>query len=243
MNKDSHAMAVNVIKFQYYNFKFMECREIVLFETLIVLGGISFGQKEEFYHSTQTLVEETGIKRYTVDKILKRFKDLGLIEYSIKGMPQVKYIKVSWGNILELLPEIYHFDKVKIYFGGTTKPLIDFYKQYAENDKSIAENIKEENIKKNIKKEYKKEITYKIDVEENFKLMLKNERYVNMTMDKFHFTHEKFIEMYKRFNRQLVLKNDTKKTPKEYCSHFYSWYMKKFNINEITGKKNPTIFF
>ena len=73
-NKDQHGLAINIIKFQYFNLEFFNCQEIVLYETIMVLGGISFAKKEEFYHSTQTLAEKTGIKRHSVDRILIKFK-------------------------------------------------------------------------------------------------------------------------------------------------------------------------
>ena len=237
--EDKHPLSINILKYQYYNYKFFNCQEIVLYETLIVLGGLSFGSKQEFFHSTETLARKTGIKRHSIDKALKKFKDLRFIDYNVRGMPQVKYISVIWDNILEMLPKIYQFDKVEEYFGGSTQPLIDFYKLLAENNEKIAENTEEKNSIKNSKEENKKEFNYKVDVEENFKIMLANERYVKMTMEKFHLTRERFIELYELFNKHLILRNDVKKTPKEYCGHFYSWYIKKFRINESSGKPKP----
>ena len=154
--KDKHGLAINIMKFQYFNFQFFNCQEIVLYETIMVLGGISFAKKEEFYHSTQTLAGKTGIKVHSINKILRKFKDLGIIDYQIKGMPQVKHLRILWDNILEMLPEIYQFDKVEEYFGGSTQPLIDFYKQLAENNEKIAENTEEKNIIKNNTEEYEK---------------------------------------------------------------------------------------
>ena len=162
---DKHGLAINIIKFQYYNLDFFNCQEIVLYETLVVLGGISFAKKEEFYHSTQTLAGKTGIKEHSINKILRKFKDLGLIDYQIKGMPQVKHFRIYWDNILEMLPEIYQFDKVEEYFGGSTQPFIDYYKQLAENNEKIAENTEEKNIIKNNTEEYEKKI--KKEIEEN----------------------------------------------------------------------------
>ena len=237
MKNDNHPLAINIIKYQFYNFNFFCCQEVILYETLVVLGGISFRKKNEFFHSTLTLSEKTGIKCHSVDKILKRFKKIGIINYEIKGMPKVKFIKLVWANILEILPEIYQFDKVKEYFGGSTEPLIDFYKLLAENKEKIAEEEKEKNNIKNIKKENKKEINYKIDVEENYKIMRANKRYIKMIMEEFQLNREKFINIFKMFNKHLVLTNDIKKTPKEYCSHFYSWYRKKFNKNGMPKLK------
>ena len=156
--KDKHGLAINIMKFQYYNFEFFNCQEIVLYETLIVLGGNSFAKREEFFHSTQTIVDKTGIKRHSVDRIMVKFKKMGIIDYQIKGMPKVKFIKILWENILEILPEIYQFDKVEEYFDGSTKPLIDFYQLLAENNEKFADNTEEKNNIKNSKEEYKKEI-------------------------------------------------------------------------------------
>ena len=238
-NKDKHGLAINIKKFQCFNFEFFNCQEIVLYETLMVLGGKSFAKREEFYHSTESLVNKTGIKKHTVNETMIRFKQLGILDYQIKGMPQVKHIRILWSNILQMLPEIYQFDKVEEYFDGSIQTLIDFYQQLAENNEKIAENTEEKNNIKNSKEENKKEFNYKVDVEENFKIMLANERYVKMTMEKFHLTREGFIELYELFNKHLILRNDVKKTPKEYCGHFYSWYIKKFRINESSGKPKP----
>ena len=163
-NNDKHGLAINILKFQYYNFEFFNCQEIVLYENIVVLGGISFASKEEFFHSTETLAGKTGVKRYSVDRILRRFKGLGFIDYQIKGMPQVKHIKILWDNILEMLPEIYQFDKVEEYFGGSTQPLIDFFQQLAKSDKKIAENTEEKNNTKNNIEEYEEEIKKEITV-------------------------------------------------------------------------------
>ena len=157
-NIDKHGLAINILKFQYFNFEFFNCQEIVLYETLMVLGGKSFAKREEFFHSTQTLADKTGIKRHSVDRILIKFKEMGIIDYQIKGMPKVKHIRILWKNILEMLPEIYQFDKVEEYFDGSTKPLIDFYQLLAENNEKFADNTEEKNNIKNSKEEYKKEI-------------------------------------------------------------------------------------
>ena len=77
-------------------------------------------------------------------------------------MPKVKHIRIFWDNILEMLPEIYQFDKVKEYFGGSTQPLIDFYKLLAENNEKIAENTEEKNNIKNSIAEYNEELEKEI---------------------------------------------------------------------------------
>ena len=118
--KDKHGLAINIMKFQYFNFQFFNCQEIVLYETIMVLGGISFAKKEEFYHSTQTLAGKTGIKVHSINKILRKFKDLGIIDYQIKGMPQVKHLRILWDNILEMLPE---FQWVPVQGNVNTQPV------------------------------------------------------------------------------------------------------------------------
>jgi len=162
-NKDKHGLAINIKKFQCFNFEFFNCQEIVLYETLMVLGGKSFAKREEFYHSTESLVNKTGIKKHTVNETMIRFKQLGILDYQIKGMPQVKHIRILWDNILEMLPKIYQFDKVEEYFGGSTQTLIDFYKLLAENNEKIAENTEEKNSIKNNTEEFKKELKKEIN--------------------------------------------------------------------------------
>ena len=158
MKLDKHPLAVNVLKFQYYNFDFFSCQEIVLFETLVVVGGISFKKKDEFFHSTQTLSDKTGIKKHSINKIIKRFDELNIINIKVKGMPRVKFFILNWDQIIELLPQIYQFDEVEEYFGGSTQPFIDYYKQLAENNEKIPENNEEKNIIKNNTEEYEKKI-------------------------------------------------------------------------------------
>ena len=193
-HKDKHGLAINILKFQYYNFKFMDCREIIIFETLIVVGGISYAEKEEFFHSTQTLSDKTGIKRHSVDKILRKFKNLGFIDYQVKGMPQVKHIRIIWENILEMLPEIYQFDKVEGYFGGSAKTLIDYYKQFVENNKKITENTKEKNTTKNSKEVYKEE--YKKEINVN----AESARKLNLYQDHFNNVLRKSLENYNQLH-------------------------------------------
>lgn len=149
MKIDNHPLAVNCLKFQYYNFNFFSCQEIVLFETLIVLGGISFKKKDEFFHSTKTLTDKTGIKKHTVDKSIERFETLGIVNVEVKGMPRVKFYKMNWDNIIELLPEIYQFDDFRKQFNESTQPLYDFFHQCAENNQEKNSN---KNINQNIKK-------------------------------------------------------------------------------------------
>ena len=166
MKIDNHPLAVNCLKFQYYNFDFFSCQEIVLFETLIVLGGISFRKKEEFFHSTKTLTDKTGIKKHTVDKSIERFETLGIVDVEVKGMPRVKFYKMNWDNIIELLPEIYQFDDFRKLFNESIEPLYDFFHLCAGNDQEKNNN---KNIHKYSKKENNDDALAKADDIDNFK--------------------------------------------------------------------------
>lgn len=98
-------MAINIIKLQRYNFNFFKLEEIILFEYLIV-KAISF--KKEFYHSSATIEEETGIKRGKLDSILQNFCTLGFISIDVRSFPKVKYFTVNFHWILENLNNIYN---------------------------------------------------------------------------------------------------------------------------------------
>lgn len=171
MKIDNHPLAVNCLKFQYYNFDFFSCQEIILFETLIVLGGISFRKKEEFFHSTKTLTDKTGVKKHTVDKSIERFETLGIIDVEVKGMPRVKFYKMNWSNIIELLPEIYKFDDFRKQFNESTQPLYDFFNQCAENDQEKNSN---KNSNKNNNKENNDNALARVEDIDNFKGFLSN---------------------------------------------------------------------
>ena len=160
MKIDNHPLAVNCLKFQYYNFNFFSCQEVVLFETLIVLGGISFKKKDEFFHSTKTLTDKTGVKKHTVKKSIERFETLGIIDVEVKGMPRVKFYKMNWDNIIELLPEIYQFDDFRKQFNESIEPLYEFYKLCSENDQEKNSN---KNSKQNNKKENEDDALAKAD--------------------------------------------------------------------------------
>ena len=107
---------------------------------------LSFAKKEEFFHSTETLVKKTGIKRHTVNKILNKFNKKGIIEFEVKGMPRVKYFKLKW-NIIKLLPHIYQFDEYRKLFNESEKQLIEFFKQLSKTIKKriIIRQFKKEN--------------------------------------------------------------------------------------------------
>ena len=64
-------LALNILKFKNYNFNYFSCEEAIFFEYLIVKGQ-SFKFKE-FFHSTETISSETGIKKHSLNSIIKKF--------------------------------------------------------------------------------------------------------------------------------------------------------------------------
>src|SRR5688572_6276471 len=110
--QDTVPLAINIIKFQRYNFKFFSSEEVIIFEYFTV-KAISFKLKE-FYHSSATIEKETGIKRSKLETILHRFVDLKILSITVKGMPKVKWFKVHFKEIYNLLPKIYMSEKGKL---------------------------------------------------------------------------------------------------------------------------------
>ena len=104
MKPDKHPFAVNIRKLQRYNFEFFTTEEAVFFEYIVVKSKLFNG---EFYHSGQTIRQETGIKRSALNTIVSRFQALGIFKVEVKGMPSVRYFWVDYRKIIELLPQIY----------------------------------------------------------------------------------------------------------------------------------------
>lgn len=147
--EDKHPLAINALKLQRYNFNYFNCEEVVLFEYLVV-KGMSFKTRDEFFHSTTTITNETGIKKHSLNTIIEKFKKLGIIEVVVKGMPRVKYFKVIYPKIIELLPNIYQSAENGKLSADFRKILTDFFQP-------LAENYLKKNIIQNNKKEHKKE--------------------------------------------------------------------------------------
>jgi hypothetical protein len=97
INADKNPTCLNILKLQRYNFKFFSLEEVVFFEYLIVKAkAFGFGQ---FYHSTETISSETGIKRTKLDTIIGKFNKLGILQVEIKGFPKVKHFMVNFEHI------------------------------------------------------------------------------------------------------------------------------------------------
>jgi hypothetical protein len=146
--KDKNPLSVNIQKLQRYNFNFFKLEEVVFFENLVVKSK-SFKFKP-FFHSSETIFKETGIKRNKLDAILERFIDLEILTIEIKGFPKVKHFVVNFEKVQSYLPKIYQSAENGKLPAHITKLLADFYNPYVvsyqqKNNKSILkENLKRE---------------------------------------------------------------------------------------------------
>jgi hypothetical protein len=145
--KDKNPLSINIQKLQRYNFNFFKLEEVVFFEYLVVKSK-SFKFKP-FFHSSETIFKETGIKRNKLDAILKRFIELEILSIEIKGFPKVKHFVVNFEKVQYYLPKIYQSAENGRLHPYITKLLDDFYNPYVisykqKNNKSILkENLKE----------------------------------------------------------------------------------------------------
>lgn len=140
-NKDVHPLAINILKLQRYNYDYFNCEEVVFFE-YIVVKGMAFKKKKEFFHSSETIRKETGIKKSSLKTIIKKFIDLGILSTEVKGMPRVTYFKVHFPKIIELFHKIYQLNE-----NGTLPA--DFSKQLSEFFNPLVDNYQEKNNIKN----------------------------------------------------------------------------------------------
>jgi hypothetical protein len=146
--KDTHPLAINIRKFQRYNYNYFSCEEVVFFEYLVVKAN-AFKQVP-FFHSSETIFKETGIRKHALKTIIKRFENLNYISIEVKGMPRVKYFTVHYPKIQADLEHIYLLE-------DNGKPLYEFRQLLAEFFLPLVDTYQEKNTIKNIKKEYKKE--------------------------------------------------------------------------------------
>ena len=240
MKNDKHPLAVNIIKYQRYNFAFLNCQEIVLFETLLVLGGISFKNKE-FFHSTQTLSDKTGIKKHSINKILSRFKGLGFIEYQIKGMPKVKHITVLWENIFEQLPDFYQPNE-------NDKQYDDIIKLFIEYFQPLTDTNKEKNINKNTNENIKIEKTANATAEEHISILegefneIFNNR-VNKYNKQFPSNKKEPISINFHENDSLKINTALNKYPKNELLNSFSKYCDELLLGNVSVKKTLIGYF
>lgn len=154
IKKDKNPTAINILKLQRYNFSFFKLEEVIFFEYLIVKGQ-AFGFKQ-FYHSTETIGKETGIKRSKLKAIITKFTELGIIDVEVLGFPKVKHFTVNYLKIYDYLPKIYKSAENGKLSADMNKLLTDFYQPLVHKylQKNINKNIQEENKKE------KKEIDF-----------------------------------------------------------------------------------
>lgn len=148
--KDKHPLAINILKLNRYNYDFFNCEEVVFFE-YIVVKGMAFKKQKEFFHSSETIRQETGIKKHSLNSIIRRFKDLGIISTEIKGMPRVKFFTVHYPKIVDLIPKIYQLSNNGKLSSDFSKHLSDFFIPLVDN------YLQKNNIKNNKKEINKKE--------------------------------------------------------------------------------------
>lgn len=165
--KDKHPLAINILKLNRYNYDFFNCEEVVFFE-YIVVKGMAFKKRKEFFHSSETIRQETGIKKHSLKSIIRRFTDLGIISTEIKGMPRVKYFIVHYPEILELIPKIYKLSNNGQLSSDFSKHLSDFFIP-------LVDNYLEKNNKKNNKEEVINKENYDVDSEKENTLSLFND--------------------------------------------------------------------
>lgn len=148
IKNDKHPLALNIMKFQRYNFNHFNCEEVILFEYLVVKGN-AFKQNP-FYHSSETIFKETGIKKHSLNSIIKRFTALKYISIEVKGMPKVKHFTIHYPNI--------YADRELIYLlTENGRPLYDFRQLLAEFFLPLIETYQQKNTIKNTIKNTKKE--------------------------------------------------------------------------------------
>ncbi|WP_139855655.1 hypothetical protein [Aequorivita sinensis] len=130
--EDVHPLAINIQKLQRYNYEYFNCEEVVFFE-YIVVKGMAFKKIEEFFHSSETIRQETGIKKHSLNSIIKKFENLGIISIEVKGMPRVKHFKVHFPRIVELIPNIYQLSESSKLYPNFSKHLSDYFLPLVEN--------------------------------------------------------------------------------------------------------------
>jgi len=99
------------LTFIKYDSNFFVCDERVFFEALLIKYKKS--SFTSFYWSKERIFKELGIKKDRAEKIISRFKELGIISVekktrSFEGKPQqVNYFFLHPEKVIELLPKIF----------------------------------------------------------------------------------------------------------------------------------------
>lgn len=135
--------------FERYNNYLLPSEEICFFEWLIKTQIFRFGFNK-FFASISTIETEVKIKRRTIERIVKRFAEMGFIQTEVKPLPKgggkVTYFCANFLTISKRLHEI--IDKESESFFTLQK----YYKFCAEmqNQANQERKTKEERINKEI---------------------------------------------------------------------------------------------
>ena len=228
-------LALNILKFKNYNFNYFTCEEAVFFEYLIVKGQ-SFKFKE-FFHSTETISSETGIKKHSLSSIIKKFIDKKYISIEVKGMPKVKYFTVHYPDILNDLENIYRLEE-------NGKPLYDFRKLLYDYFQPLAEKYKEKNINKNNNINNKENNNSSLDIGEEVKLLPSFNNFLfdlksnyNLMPSQLKFSDFDFFNLSKNYDFEII-KNYLEKYFKE---NRQAKLQNFFKSDKLTSDKNSFI--
>lgn len=112
-----------LLNFMQYDSNFFVCDERVFFEALIIKYKKS--NFTSFYWSKEKIFKELGIKKDRAEKIISRFKELGIISVenkktkSSEGKPQqVNYFFLHPERVIEILPKVFRDEEDERIFPG-----------------------------------------------------------------------------------------------------------------------------
>lgn len=228
--EDIHPLAINIQKLQRYNYDYFNCEEVVFFE-YIVVKGMAFKKKTEFFHSSETIRKETGIKKHSLNSIISRFEDIGIISTEIKGMPRVKHFKVHFPKIVELLPKIYQLSENGKLYSNFSKHLSDFFIPLVDNylQKNNIKNNKEE-INKKEKKDNDSEGEAVISFFNNYLSSLKYQK--NISPAALNFNDADLFRALKEYDMEIIceyLEKFFEETNRPSLSKFFAFDNISFN--------------
>lgn len=155
-DKEFNPFAVNFKRLQQYNFGKLSIDEIILFEYFVMMP--QWYNHNPFYHSSEKIYADTGIKRRQQESTIKKFTHWGIISVESKGFPKVKYFTINYGVIQNKLNVIYQFVQNDKLYVQTYKLYGVLYNQFVQKDvqeKQIVKGTKEE-TKLKTKEEKKK---------------------------------------------------------------------------------------
>lgn len=112
-----------LLNFMQYDSSFFVCDERVFFEALLIKYKKS--NFTSFYWSKEKIFKELGIKKDRAEKIISRFKELGIISVenkrsiSSEGRPQqVNYFFLHPEKVIEILPKVFGDEEEERIFPG-----------------------------------------------------------------------------------------------------------------------------